>query len=88
MKNITDPPNTKQTDHLAIIIEKSGRLQKSKIKIFSKTRKMPINLYRDWFYSQFQKVATVTKLLPNGNFLSGSDLRSETLRRKQIKAEN
>ena len=88
MKKYYHSPNTKQTDHLAIIIEKSGRLQKSKIKIFFQIRKMPINLYRDWFYSQFQKVTMVTKKLPNGNLLSKSDLRIETLRRKQIKAEN
>lgn len=88
MKKHHRSPNTKQTDLLAIIIEKSGRLQKSKIKIFFQIRKMPINLYRDWFYSQFQKVAMVTKKLPNGNLLSKSDLRIETLRRKQIKAEN
>jgi len=55
------------------------QMRNTKIKIFSKIRKMPINPYIDWFYSEFQKVTTVTKKLPNGNFLSRSDLRIATL---------
>jgi len=55
-------PSNSKILHISTASEKpcpSIQTRNAKIKIFSKIRKTPINLYRNWIYSEFKKVAMV-----------------------------